>query len=218
MSTISPRAEVVFGVNEAFDAIIESEKLKAARKWLRSWRGRLAKTALVFFAGVIVGSFATGCIRDRIDERRAEAEAQAAYAASVENVQEEPAATNGIDPLYVTEAEAISRVLYPVRDNSETDLRTYIWCIFNRVDNSSREFQNTLQDVIDAPGQWMGYLPSNPVLEDLYQIAVEEVVVWHEGHRPVTDDFVFAEWSPKEIVLRNTWDYTRETKTWRYGE
>ena len=32
------------------------------------------------------------------------------------------------------EAESLARVLYGVKDNSTDDLKTYCWCVFNRVD------------------------------------------------------------------------------------
>ena len=65
--------------------------------------------------------------------------------------------------------------------NKEQDLRTNVWCIFNRVDNPSREFDSTLEDVIAKPEQWMFYDPDSPVTDTLYQIALEEVTRWHEG-------------------------------------
>ena len=116
---------------------------------------------------------------------------------------------------YVDEAEAVARVLYGIRDNSVRDQRTYIWCIFNRVDNPSREFATTLEEAIGKPSQWMFYDPSNPILESLYQIALAEVIVWHEGHRPVSCDWVFAVWSSEKIYL------TKELggdEQWRYPE
>lgn len=122
------------------------------------------------------------------------------------------------DDRYRNEAEAVARVLYGIRDNKEQDLRTYVWCIFNRVDNPSREFDDTLDAVIAKPEQWMFYDPDSPVTDPLYQIALEEVTRWHEGERPVSYDFVYAEWSRDDVVLRDKWEYTDSTNTWRYSE
>ena len=137
--------------------------------------------------------------------------------AAVEEVVEEPVEESEpeIPQQYIDEAEAIARVLYGIRDNSLRDQRTYIWCLFNRVDNPSREFANTLEEVIGKPSQWMFYDPSNPVLESQYQLALTEVIIWHEGHRPVSCDWVFAVWSSNKIYL------TKEiggAEQWQYPE
>lgn len=113
-----------------------------------------------------------------------------------------------------TEAEAVARVLYGVKGNSERDMRTYAWCIFNRVDDS--KYPDTLAGVISQPSQWMAYSEKNAVLDRLYTIAEEELDRWHSGHRPVASDFVYMSWSPSEIVLRNRWEETSGTKYWQW--
>lgn len=115
-----------------------------------------------------------------------------------------------------TEAEAVARVLYGVKGNSERDLRTLAWCIFNRVDNKA--YPNTLNGVISQPSQWMAYSEDNAVLDGLYDIAKEEIDRWHSGHRPVSSEFVYMNWSPSEIVLRNRWEEKSGTKYWQWGE
>ena len=116
-----------------------------------------------------------------------------------------------------TEADALARVLYGVKDNSQDDLITYCWCVFNRVDNTT--FPSTLEDVIAQPNQWMRYSPENPVLENLYQMAREQLDTWHSGvHRPCSSDFVYMNWSPTKIKLRDRWDEGSSTEYWRYGQ
>lgn len=112
------------------------------------------------------------------------------------------------------DAELVARVLYGVKDNRESDLRTYCWCIFNRVDNPT--FPNTLDEVVDQPNQWMRYSPNNPVLESLYQIAYNEVKVWRLGqHRPVSNEYVFMNWTPTDICLRDSFRESSGTHYWR---
>lgn len=137
--------------------------------------------------------------------------------AAAEELVKEPVIEpeSAIPQQYIDEAEAIARVLYGIRDNSRRDQRTYVWCIFNRVDNPSREFASTLSDVIGKPGQWMFYDESNPILESQYQLALAEVIIWHEGHRPISCDWVFAVWSGDKIYL------TKEiggVEQWQYPE
>jgi hypothetical protein len=115
------------------------------------------------------------------------------------------------------EAQALARVLYGVKDNSTDDLRTYCWCVFNRVD--SPDYADTLEEVIEQPSQWMRYDPENPVIENLYQLAREELEAWHNGAtRPCSADFIYMTWSPMEIVLRNTWTNGSSTRYWRIKE
>ena len=135
--------------------------------------------------------------------------------AIIDEVVEEPEQESEIPQQYIDEAEAIARVLYGIRDNSLRDQRTYVWCIFNRVDNPRREFASTLAEVIGKPSQWMFYDENNPILESQYQLALAEVIIWHEGHRPVSCDWVFAVWSPDKIYL------TKEIgseEQWQYPE
>lgn len=112
------------------------------------------------------------------------------------------------------EADMLAKVLYGVKDNSTDDLRTYCWCIFNRVDNSA--FPNTLEDVIEQPDQWMRYHATNPILDDLYEVARAELDRWHtDAHRPVSNEFVFMQWSASSIVLRDNFYNTNNTHYWR---
>ena len=120
------------------------------------------------------------------------------------------------EALRQSEAEAVARVLYGVKGNSVKDLRTYAWCIFNRVDNKS--YPNTLAGVISQPNQWMAYSDNNAILDSLYEIAREELDRWYSGHRPVSSDFVYMSWSPSEIVLRNRWEEKSGTKYWQWSE
>lgn len=194
-------------------SIAESMPVRKAAKWIRKHQVPIKQYAIIALVLVLLN-----CGIAAKYKRDAEASIAEAKANFVVETTPEPQPTPTVNPQYKAEAEAIARVLYGVKDNSEQDLRTYIWCIFNRVDNPSREFANTLEDVIGKPGQWMFYDPGSPVLERLYQIAYSEVRAWHEEHRPVAYDFVYAEWSPEDIVLRNTWEYGKDTKTWRYNE
>lgn len=55
--------------------------------------------------------------------------------------------------------------------------------VFNRVD--SPDFPDTLLGVITAPKQFHGYSPDNPVRDDLYELAYQEIVRWHNGEAGV---------------------------------
>lgn len=115
------------------------------------------------------------------------------------------------------EAEALARVLYGVKDNSTDDLKTYCWCVFNRVDNV--HYPDNLNDVIAQPQQWMRYDPTNPIIESLYQLAREQLDAWHtDTHRPVSNEYVFMNWSKNDICLRDNFYEGSGTRYWRWGQ
>ena len=128
--------------------------------------------------------------------------------------EEQEAAARITENITQREAEALARVLYGVKDNSTDDLRTYAWCVLNRADNPA--YPGTIEEVIAQPQQWMAYSADNPVLENLYQIAYEEIRLWQSGaHRPVSDEYVYMTWSPSDIVLRDTWKDGSGAHYWR---
>lgn len=109
-----------------------------------------------------------------------------------------------IEELRAQEERTVAQILYGVRDNSEKDLRTYCWCIFNRIDIKAGEFAHveSIQDAAGKAGQWMRYSEDNPVLDRLLKIAQEEIAIWRSGKsRPCDVDYTFAYWTPDRIVL-----------------
>lgn len=153
--------------------------------------------------------------------RIAEQKSHAWYEAELQAYKDEQealriAALQAPDVLMVErESKAIAKVLYGVRNNSTDDLKTCVWCILNRVDSTM--YPDTVEEVIAQPKQWMGYREDNPVLEDLYQLAHETLVQWYNGdRRPVSADYVYLNWTPSEIVLRDNWEDGSRTHYWRY--
>lgn len=115
------------------------------------------------------------------------------------------------------EANMLARVLYGVKDNDTDDLKTYCWCVFNRVDNPA--FPSTIEEVVAQPQQWMRYDETSPILENLYQLAREQLDAWHTGERrPVGNEYVFMNWTPRDIVLRDNFKEGSATRYWRWGQ
>ena len=191
------------------------EENKMAR-WALGMAGKYALVILAFIAYTLLiargaeakaerryESWKEGWIADYVAER--EAEARAAYDADPYTIQ------------LNAEAELLARVLYGVKDNSTDDLKTYCWCVFNRVD--SKDYPDTLEEVIAQPKQWMRYDPENPVLESLYQIARQQLDEWHSNsRRPVSSEYVFMNWTEKDICLRDNFSEGGVTRYWRYGQ
>lgn len=114
------------------------------------------------------------------------------------------------------DAKMIAKVLYGVKGNNENDLRTLVWCVLNRVDNKG--YPGTVAEVVAQDRQWMGYSDSNPVLDDLYNLALGELDIWYGGIRPCSPDFVFMNWTPSEITLRDTFEFSSKTHSWSVGK
>lgn len=113
------------------------------------------------------------------------------------------------------EAEYIAKVLYGTASkHADSDKRAVVWCILNRVEHYSHP--DTVVEVCEQPKQWMGYSSDNPVLTELYDLALAELKVWHnDGHRPVSNDYIYLTWSSKEILLRDTFEENKNTNYWR---
>lgn len=113
------------------------------------------------------------------------------------------------------EAEEIAKVLYgTARYNSEADQRLVVWCIINRVESSN--YPDTVAEVCQQAGQWMGYSVDNPVVDDLWELANEELTNYYTGgHRPLGPEYIFLSWTEDEIVLRDRFEENGRTHYWR---
>ena len=113
------------------------------------------------------------------------------------------------------EAEYVAKVLYGIAANhADSDKRAVVWCIINRVEHYSHP--DTVAEVCEQPKQWMGYSSDNPVLTELYDLALAELKIWYSGgHRPMNNSYIFLTWSSSEILLRDTFEENRSTNYWR---
>lgn len=114
------------------------------------------------------------------------------------------------------EGEYLARMLYGTALNhDERDQRTAIWCALNRVDSPG--FPSSVKEVCQQESQWIGYSDDNPVLTNLYNLAIEELTTWHNNYRPVSEDYVYMSWSSREIKLRDTYEKNDNTRYWQAG-
>lgn len=114
----------------------------------------------------------------------------------------------------VSEAEACARVLFgTARDNDPVYQKAVVWCIINRCENAN--YPDTIQAVCAQSKQWMGYSESNPIVQELYDIAKGELEIWHSGgYRPITPDYIFMSWTSDEVTLRTTFKEDSHTRYW----
>ena len=113
------------------------------------------------------------------------------------------------------EAECIAKVIYgTARSHTDSDKKAVVWCILNRVEHHSHP--NTVTEVCEQPKQWMGYSSDNPVLAELYELALAELKIWYSGgHRPMGKEYIYLSWSSSEIMLRDTFEEGKNTRYWR---
>jgi hypothetical protein len=202
---------------------VSSAVRKPTKKRMKPKTKRIAVAAILFIVySLSLCIFQHRATRIKYEELFAswceEYEYEQIRLAEKERLAQEAAEPPSDEELYAeqlhVEATMLARLLYGIKDNNTDDLRTCCWCVFNRVD--SRGYPNTLQGVIDQPKQWMRYSQDNPVMEDLYAIALEELDRWHTGTRPVDPEYVYMSWSSKEVVLRGEYKETSTTKYWSY--
>lgn len=78
------------------------------------------------------------------------------------------------------------------------------WCIFNRVDDS--RFPSTIYDVIVQPSQFFGYQEHFPVTDELYEIAYDCIVNWHNNENRVFDkDYLYFTGNGRINVFTTSW-------------
>lgn len=112
------------------------------------------------------------------------------------------------------EVVALAQTLYgECRGCSELQQKAVCWCVFNRVDDS--RFPDTIIGVVSAPLQLQGYSSSNPVWDNLYDIAYSCMVDWHNGENRVLDEDMcwFSGWN-RINHFRNAWLFEEATKFW----
>lgn len=76
------------------------------------------------------------------------------------------------------DAEIIAQALYgEYRGPDKMQQAAVVWCIVSRVGVPG--FADTIEGVVRQPSQFMGYSPENPVLPELYDMAVDVMTRWH---------------------------------------
>ena len=202
-----------------------SEMKKAAGRHTARFirRHGITVVALALFAAWTFGVSAVSKHNARVEaEERLSAQYAAEYEAKLQAYIDEQDAIRravGDESLQAQmerEADALARAIGPMK--TKRMKQSMLWNILVRVD--SPFYPNTVEDVIAQPQQWMFYDERNPIRDDDRALALEQLQFWHEGRYPsgLTAEFVYGEWSSDDYVLRDTWEKTYSTNTWRMPE
>ena len=150
-----------------------------------------------------------------------EQEYQSKLAQFIEQWETDHAIPEDVALQHKMEAEAtiMAQAAYGVRNVAAgiNDITTYYWCMLCRVNN--KIYPSTIEGVLVQPNQWMGFSTDNPVLEEYYQAALEQLNTFYNGHLPVDESFVFCEWdNTGKFMLRNDYKATKTTNYWWFGK
>lgn len=80
------------------------------------------------------------------------------------------------------------------RGCTQDEQRLVVWTVLQRVDHPDR-YGNTIQAVVTAYRQFVGYRTRHPVCPDIYALVAEELYRWWNGEEPPTHP-VFAPTAP----------------------
>lgn len=137
---------------------------------------------LVFAMIIITGSSCKGTVDESyLSENTASEPAEFCRIASgklskAERLQPQTAE----EPERNIEAEYIAKTVWgEALGCSKTEQAAVIWCILNRVDSDNPYFPDDVISVITQPYQFVGYNPSNPVDEELYNLALDVLTRWN---------------------------------------
>ena len=77
----------------------------------------------------------------------------------------------------------LARTLYGEARGIESTMEkaAVCWCVLNRVDSDEWDFRNmnTIESVVTAPNQFMGYDKQNPLDDELVEIAKDVLTRWY---------------------------------------
>ncbi len=203
----------------------ERDLRERALAFLQRWGLLIAAVAGIIVWTLAVCLITAGVVRSRTTATvtetvtaRMEEEMERRLTAQEISFRSEKMLTDGEKLQQADESDALARLLYGYRQNSRRDLRTLCWCVLCRVDNPN--YPDSVRAVVEQDKQWMFYNGSNPVRADFEKIAQEVLEMWRDGHYPegLSSDFVFAEWSPDSVQLRDRWEKNSRTVYWRAAE
>lgn len=148
------------------------------------------------------------------EEQRAQEEARLAELKAIEN---------SAQAVMRKEAQDGAKALYGIRNfiskygYNAADLKTYIRCIIDRVEFGKSI--NSFHAIVAQESQFLGYSDNNPVLDEYYKIAYEEIEKWHnESSKPWDSSYRFAELTEHGIWLTSEFGADGYARRVRYTE
>lgn len=122
------------------------------------------------------------------------------------------------------EAEMLAKLLYgEARGCSFLNQSAVVWCVLNRVD----AWQMTIEEVITAKNQFVGYKASNPVWDNLLDMAEDVLTRWQmeqqgataeEVGRTLPKDYLWFNGDADQFcnIFRNKYDNYSTWNVWTF--
>lgn len=187
--------------------------------------------AMSILAVLLVAAIVCG-IADRTETRITNgiADGIADYQAEQQALADEEAARKAQEEKELAESEAVIErqvctklaLVYQGADKfvekygySERDFKTLGRCIFNRTENPA--YPDDIIAVIDQADQWVGYYQQNiQPMNKYYEMAVRHYREWKaETTKPVSNDYLWAEYTSKGIFLKYKYEAGPYDTRWR---
>lgn len=148
----------------------------------RKRRGRIIQGVHCLLTAALAIALLCVCLASKEPEQMEEpvAEQQSAVVLLNTTASQLPEAATEQDAHDLAEeAEYIAKTLYgEARGCSTTEQAAVVWCILNRVDDESGLWPDDIIGVVTQEHQFIGYSPENPVLPELYDLALDVLGRW----------------------------------------
>ena len=115
----------------------------------------------------------------------------------------------GNQEVYVdyVDAEYLANVTWgEARGCSVTEQAAVMWCVLNRVD--SPLYPDSVGEVVTQRAQFNGYSDSNPITQDMIQLANSVLTYWYEGDdsgRVLPKEYLYFTGDGKHNYFYTTW-------------
>lgn len=125
-----------------------------------------------------------------------------------------------------SDATALAQTAWgEARGCSTMGIAAVMWCVLNRVDSTGYGMGNSVEYVVSFPNQFLGYSPSFPVEDRLYDLAVDVLTRWQkekqgasieEVGRVLPQEYLYFHGDGEHNWFRNTYKHTGEYWDWSF--
>lgn len=145
-------------------------------------------------------------------------------ASTTPDIIEEPIVPTYNIVIYENEATALAQTAWgEARGCSTMEIAAVMWCVLNRVDSEGYGMGHDVEYVVSFPNQFLGYSPSFPVEDRLYNLAVDVLTRWQkekqgasaeEVGRVLPQEYLYFHGDGEQNWFRSTYEHTGEYWDW----
>ncbi len=185
------------------------QKLNAIKEWFKNLNS-LQRTIVVAVAAVVISTVLTACVLHS-DQSQAESVPDTPPVSTMAQVpatgvevsdsvtveSDDPSAETTETPLTSSDVTLLAKTVWgEARGCTPEEQRLVVWTVLQRVDADGAFAQyDTIEAVITAPGQFVGYNENHPVDPNIYNLCLEALSDWQSGSEPPTHE-IYAPTAP----------------------